>query len=539
MQMLAKSGFSRARGKSVLEVVMNTTVSTVARLFIADRASYCPGLVGALASARIVASDVFEKTGNWTDLRAPHTDVLLEVRGGPWVLSELFPDILQLPDWNAFASVPDLHGPSIVVITRAERQEPAQVQAADQELVALLKRRLGRSSTSSPFPTAVANETIADMPAPFPGGNAQALFMRLAAEVAHDLNNLAAIIKQTCRLLVHDLSLSQFGRKLTGEIDKTGDQAALLANHLVLASRGEDLPAQVEDIHAVLEGAVGLLRGLLGGNQLVLDLDPRPCPVLLVPGQLQRVLVNLAANAKNAMPDGGVFTVSTVLLDGDPPITLARATLVGPHIRITVSDTGTGMDEDARRRLFQRHAVPAASVHGIGLAIVANILRQHRGHIEIQSRPGAGTTAQIFLPRAPAPESSTNPISKPPASSETILFVEDDGAVRKVIRQILFAKGFAVLEAGGGAEALALAEQFPGPIHLLISDLSMPRMNGKELGERFARLHPETKVLFVSGHDRRTLPGDQAPREDAPFLQKPFNNEELLQKIRKVLHRAM
>jgi two-component system cell cycle sensor histidine kinase/response regulator CckA len=189
-----------------------------------------------------------------------------------------------------------------------------------------------------------------------------------------------------------------------------------------------------------------------------------------------------------------------------------------------------------RPRLFQPVKVATGVGRGIGLAIWAKIPHQHQGHIEVQSQAGIGTSAPTYPPRAPATENLMNPAPTPAAASETILFVEDDVAIRSIIRQVLLANGFVLLEAGGGAEALALAEQFRNPIQLLLSDLSMPQMNGMELAERLAPLHPETKVLFLSGYEGGILPGDVAPPEDIPFLQKPFKNEVLLQKIRAILH---
>jgi two-component system cell cycle sensor histidine kinase/response regulator CckA len=228
---------------------------------------------------------------------------------------------------------------------------------------------------------------------------------RLVGEVAHDLNNLVTIIRGNCQLLFHESILPAAVKGMIQEIHKVGEQATLLTSHLTAAFQCEELPAHVQDIRGLLGNAAGMLRALLGDrHQLILNVDYRPCPVYLVPGQFERVLVNLAANARDAMPHGGTLTITIAQLDIDTPMPLSSASISGPHVLVTVTDTGTGLDENIRERLFQPLASSKAGGQGLGLAIVAKLLRQHDGHIDVGSQPGLGTSFRIFLPRFPSAE---------------------------------------------------------------------------------------------------------------------------------------
>ncbi len=346
----------------------------------------------------------------------------------------------------------------------------------------------------------------------------------LAGGLAHDFNNLLTPILGYCDLLLAAAPPIPVREGLE-EIRKAGGWGtALIAQLQALCRRQKPQPQAVE-LPAVLEGIDDLLHCLLPKNvELVTRVDPAPSPVRAAPGQVEQILLNLIRNACEAMPRGGTVTVSVAnthreaAADGIPP---------GPYVRLAVADTGCGIREEVRGRLFQ----PLVSTKdddkgsGLGLFMVHGIVEEHGGFIRVASEPGRGTCVEIYWPPAPAPEA---PGPAPPAApgATTILLVDDEPAIREVMRWVLRQHGYTVLEAGDGVEAVAVARGHPGPIHLLLTDVAMPQMDAHELVARLAPQRPEMKVVYFSG---------AFPVEAGAFLPKPFTPETLIRKIHEVL----
>jgi CheY-like chemotaxis protein len=322
-------------------------------------------------------------------------------------------------------------------------------------------------------------------------------------------------------------------RPHVAEIVKAGARAAALVRRLQ-AYGHEAVPApKVLDLNAVLGGLQGRLRRLLGeGVALVARLQPGLGRVRADPAQLEQALVSLAENARDAMPGGGRLTIET--RDAGP------GECRGPGVLLAVSDTGRGLTPEAKARLFEPFFTTKGAGQGTGwgLATVHWFARQSGGHVEVESEPGAGTTLRLCLPRAAGPAAAGQPHPAPaaaPRGSETVLLAEDDPAVRAFLGHALRANGYTVLEAGDAAEALRVAEVCLRPVHLLVSDVVMPAVGGRELAKRLAPLHPEMKVLFVSGYTDDTLVRLGLLEGQVHFLQKPFTPADLACKVREVL----
>lgn len=383
------------------------------------------------------------------------------------------------------------------------------------------------------------SNTVADLPTPLAPVSERDCVTRLPGEVAHDLNNLLTIIQGNCRLLLGAKEPLQFSQELLREIQLASDQAVGLIEQFQATPDNPMCPPEVRDLRLLVTDCQGLLRGLLGGVvELTLRLQGAPCPVRVIPGQIERILLNLAGNARDAMPRGGHLTLTLATLYLNQTRTGASPLGPGAYVLLSITDTGAGLDEHARAHLFQPYQSTKPGGKGLGLAIVHNIVQQHGGHIDVHNEAGLGTTFHIYLPLALDHASGVPammPANPAPEGSETILLVEDESMVRSIFRRILQENGYFVLEATNGAEALALAQQFSYPIHLLITDLAMPKMNGLELVCELAALHPETRVLYLSGYSDGALPGYAPLNKTAAFLQKPFKSETFMEKVRELL----
>ena len=271
------------------------------------------------------------------------------------------------------------------------------------------------------------------------------------------------------------------------------------------------------------------------------NLAPQLWRVKADKGQLEQVVMNLAINARDAMPMGGKRTIESanVTLDKEHAGIFPDAN-AGEHVRLTVSDTGCGMDSATQARIFEPFFTTKGPDKGtgLGLATVYGIVRQSGGHIEVQSKPGAGATFKSFWPREQVLEPTEKPASaqcQVPGGSETVLIAEDEEAVRVLTRLALQREGYKVLEARNGEEAFEIARHYAGPVHLLLTDLVMPRMSGRFLAEQLARLRPNLKVLFVSGYMDDAIIRHGLMKASTTFLQKPFSPDALAQKVREVL----
>jgi len=365
---------------------------------------------------------------------------------------------------------------------------------------------------------------------------------RLAGGVAHDFNNLLTVITSYSDILLEDLAPQDPRREDVEEIRKAAVSAAGLTHQLLAFSRQQVLEPRVLDVNAVLASAEKLLKRLLGEDiELVTALTPQLGAVKADPGQLEQVIVNLAVNARDAMPDGGKLTIETAKADMDEAYVwdhpLAKP---GPYVMLAVSDTGVGMDEQTQRRIFEPFFTTkeAGKGTGLGLATVYGIVKQSGGFIWVYSELGNGTTFKIYLPRVDEPvETVTAPVAPTESlrGTETVLLVEDAAAVRAVTRQVLDRLGYTVLEAPNGAAALHLATKHHGPIQLLLTDVIMPELGGRQLAEQLTALRPELRVLYASGYTDDAVVRHGVLKPGIAYLQKPFTPEVLARKVREVL----
>ncbi len=364
----------------------------------------------------------------------------------------------------------------------------------------------------------------------------------LAGGVAHDFNNLLTVINGYSSLLIDQIPADSSLKSSVEEIVKAGERAAELTQQLLAFSRKQVYHPTLVEMNLTLTRSEGLLKCLLHENvHVIFDLSRVPCTILADEGQLIQILLNLAGNAQDAMPDGGDLKIRTARVDlNSEQVASLEGLAPGPHVKLTVLDTGTGMDEVTRNRVFEPFFTtknPGKGT-GLGLASVYGIVKRSGGHIEVESHPGQGTRFDIYFPAArqgllPKPQ-----IAAPPAPQSvnpaTIMLVEDNRSVRLFVAGILRQAGYQIIEAGNGQEALAtVAANGIVPISLLISDVVMPEMGGPALVERLAEKFPELKVLFVSGYSENDFPSSRNVPFD--FLPKPFSRTDLLVKIESML----
>ncbi|MFN2290143.1 MAG: response regulator [Anaerolineae bacterium] len=365
---------------------------------------------------------------------------------------------------------------------------------------------------------------------------------RLAGGIAHDFNNLLTVIHLSTQLLERKLHSKDPLRPHVQLIREAGERAGSLTKQLLTFSRRGIIEPQVISLNRVVEELNRMLRRLIGED---IRLTVRPAkdlwPIQIDPGQVEQVVVNLVVNARDAMPTGGKLTIemaNTVLdevyvashLDVEP----------GEYVLLAVSDTGVGMSEEVKACLFEPFFTTKEKGRntGLGLATVFGIVKQNGGHIWVYSEVGQGTTFKIYFPRAtdglPTP---ARPLQRPVATrgTETLLLVEDDSLVRVMTRDILLGLGYQVLTAGDGVEAIQVAEAYQGPIHLLLTDVVMPRLSGKELADRLRSNRPELRVLYTSGYTDNAIVHHGVLAEGTHFLSKPFELESLARKVRDVL----
>jgi PAS domain S-box-containing protein len=369
----------------------------------------------------------------------------------------------------------------------------------------------------------------------------------LAGGVAHDFNNLLTVILGYSHEARAHLPAGSAVQPHLQQIQNAGEQAASLTAQLLAYGRKQILQPRILDLNAELTGLQPMLRRLLREDiALTLSLKPRIGAIQVDRAQLQRIVLNLVINARDAMPDGGRVTIETADADlseehGGRHFPVAP----GPYVMFAVSDTGIGMDAETLTHMFEPFFTTKSLGHGtgLGLASVYGIVRQSGGNIWAYSEPDHGTTLKIYFPRVQGAGSSPDSVtehSRPPASDrvkakQTILVVEDDLPVRGLTVLICKEAGYEVLEAENGAAALALFEQHPGVIHLVITDVIMPEMSGRTLGESIHRLRPETKILYCSGYAETAIVNHEVLQPGQAFLPKPFTPDALLEKVSSVL----
>jgi len=366
---------------------------------------------------------------------------------------------------------------------------------------------------------------------------------RLAAGVTRDFDNLLTVVLGAAELLRPRLRNSPSALEDLAAIDAAARRGAKLTRQLVAFGRRQVLARHPVDLNGVLRDLEDILSRALGDEvDLVLRLEPELLAVQGDEGELERVFINLAVNARDAMPSGGALSVYTgnVRMDSKGALSLARGE-EATHVCVRVADTGVGMDEETRRRIFDPFFTTKGPEQGsgLGLSTAYGVIRQSGGSIWVDSKLGKGTAFTICLPRTDAvPEPRPRRTAAAPerlTGVETVLLVEPDGVIRDVARRLLFRYGYTVLEAATGEEALGFWEPFPGPVDLLITDLVLPRMRGPELAARLLKSRPEVRMLYVTGHgddpDEAWLLEDGGPA----VLEKPYSAGELVAKVREVL----
>lgn len=363
----------------------------------------------------------------------------------------------------------------------------------------------------------------------------------LAGGIAHDFNNLTSVILSYTLLMLQELAPEHQFRGDLEEIKRAGERAAELTRQLLAFSRQQILEPQAVDLATVLESMTRMLKRLMREDiELGLDLPSRLGIVHADPGQLEQVIINLAVNARDAMPQGGRLTIEAKDVDVHERDSEHPSVPAGSYVMLVVTDTGHGMDEATRARIFDPFFTtkPKGQGTGLGLSTVFGIVKQSGGHISVYSEVGHGTTFKIFLPRSHDAQASFKrfvPSRSSAPASETILLVEDESPLRGVIRTVLTRAGYTVLEASNGDDALRLAQAASKPIHLLLTDVVMPGMGGRMLAERVSALVPSIKVLYMSGYTDDAIVHHGVLDEGLAFYQKPVTPHALLQKVRDVL----
>ncbi len=365
---------------------------------------------------------------------------------------------------------------------------------------------------------------------------------RLAGGIAHDFNNLLTAINGYSELLLRQLEVGNPIRANLEEINRAGERAAALTRQLLAFSRKQLLEPQVLDLNTLVSNIDKLLRRLIGEDiELVVVFGPDLGRVQADPTQLEQVIVNLVVNARDAMPQGGKIAIETDNAELDEAYTRQHVGVTpGRYVKLAVSDTGCGMDRQTQSHVFEPFFTTkeAGKGTGLGLSTVYGIVKQSGGNIWVYSEVGRGTTFKVYLPRAEDAVEVAGikaRLTELVGGSETVLLAEDEGLVRSFVREILHKNGYTVLEAHHGTDALRMALQHAGPIHLLLTDVVMPQMSGKLLAQSLAPLRPGMRVLYMSGYAEKAVFHYGVLESGVAFIEKPFTAENVARKVRQVL----
>ncbi|MBZ5707102.1 MAG: response regulator [Acidobacteriia bacterium] len=370
---------------------------------------------------------------------------------------------------------------------------------------------------------------------------------RLAGGIAHDFNNLLMVISGYCEFLLDRIGSNPELRGPAQEIASAADRATSLTRQLLAFSRKQMLAPKVVDLNAVVTENLKMLTRVIGEDiDLVMVPGGDIGAVKADPGQIEQVIMNLAVNARDAMPHGGKLTIETANVALDDNYARFHAPVQpGDYVMLAISDTGVGMDTDTQTHIFEPFfTTKGPKGTGLGLSTVYGIIKQSGGYVWVYSEPGKGTTFKIYLPRIGAtgePMEAEVPVENahPHPGGETILLVEDEPTLRGLTEQYLRNQGYTVLEAADGAAAIQVSNAHPGPIHLLLTDVIMPGMNGRELAQRISSLRPEAKVLYMSGYTENAIGHNGTLDAGITLLQKPFTLPALKTKVREVLDTAL
>jgi signal transduction histidine kinase len=367
----------------------------------------------------------------------------------------------------------------------------------------------------------------------------------LAGGVAHDFSNILTLILSYSSMLLDGLRADDPIRSDLQEIHDAGVRASELTRQLLALGRRQHLQVVPCNLNQILVGLEKMLRRILGADvEFSLILSPGLNLTLVDPGQIEQVVMNLLVNARDAMPQGGKLTVETTNVDlSDDYAEQHLGVTPGPHVMLAVSDTGIGMDRATQARIYEPFFTTKEQGKGtgLGLAMVFGIVKQSGGHIWLYSEPGQGTTFKLYFPSASVahgPHDISPPSPPIERATETILLVEDDAQVRALVRGILQKNGYHVLEAQSGGDALLLCEQHDAAIHLLLTDVVMPRMSGRQLADRLRLVRPSLRVLYTSGYTDASMVARGVLEPGVAYLPKPITPLALLRKLREVLGAA-
>ena len=362
---------------------------------------------------------------------------------------------------------------------------------------------------------------------------------QLAGGVAHDFNNLLVVIQGRAELLLRRFGADERLARDLKLIDTTAQRASALVRQLLAFSRRQVLQPTLIDLNEIVEGVSPMLKSLIGRDiELRTELSPGRAAVVADPVQMEQVLVNLVVNARDAMPNGGRVVLSTARAEIDADVAQqAPGARPGPYVAVTVKDIGKGMSAETMARIFEPFFTTKEPGRGtgLGLSTVYGIVEQSGGFMTVESEPGHGATFRVYLPSAAiagADAGAPAPLPDAAALASTILLVDDDVAVREIVRDILIEEGFAVLEAANGEEAMRVIERDDGTIRLLLTDVVMPRMNGLQLAKNVGQRRPEMPILYMSGHVDPAGLGQGSLPVGAALISKPFSQELLVERVR-------
>ena len=365
---------------------------------------------------------------------------------------------------------------------------------------------------------------------------------RLAGGIAHDFNNMLTAINGYSELTLRKLEAEDPLRRNIEEIKKAGERSALLTHQLLAFSRRQVLQPVVLDLIEIITDTIGLLQRLIGEDvELVTALNPKTARVSVDPGQLSQIIMNLAVNARDAMPHGGKLTIETANVFLEPVEARQKVGILpGAYVMLAICDTGSGISDKIRQHIFEPFFTTkeVGRGTGLGLATVYGIVKQSGGNIEVDSQEGVGTTFRIYLPRVADQADATKRKDiqpESPAGTETILLVEDEELVRNLSREILETCGYTVMEAENGAEAFSICEANACQIDLLMTDVVMPQMGGRELAEKLTARLPNLRILFTSGYNDNAVVRHGVTEVNVNFIQKPFTFDALARKVRELL----
>jgi PAS domain S-box-containing protein len=456
-------------------------------------------------------------------------------------------EVLLLDPEKDIFEQPDEHARLIEEFRRSGRLDGFEVKWRRKDGSAITVRISGRAVSSADEPADVLEaiaEDVTDRRAledQFRQSQKMEAVGRLAGGVAHDFNNLLMVISGYAEVILNEVAESTDLHEKGKAIQLAADRATTLTRQLLAFSRKQLLELKVVDVNAIVQDMERLLRPLIGETiQFLTVLAPQPAHTRADAGQLEQVLMNLVVNAKDAMPAGGRLTIRTEQMTVDEHHKRSPQFIrPGVYVTLSVSDTGTGMDRETQSRIFEPFFTTKEKGKGtgLGLSTVYGIVKQSGGYVMVQSELGRGTTFQIYLPLVEG-AAEKHSVSVPHAAlggSETILLVEDEESVRGLVRDTLSSKGYRVLEGENGEAGVAAAAGHDGKIDLIITDVVMPGMGGREMVKRLIESRPGTKVLYLSGYTEDAVISEGSTERGTAFLQKPFTLQSLSRKVREVL----